>query len=116
VSMRLKQPIRVSYFSARPVLDGYRIFFDRISNPVEKKKPNVAVIYLADLRDQKSLVTKLRQSEKDAGMDRLPLIVISPIPASELDSQLMIDRTHMVLPTSVPISQLFETIDHLLRD
>ena len=114
VRMRLKQPVRTAFFGASPVLDGYRIFFERLNNNTELKKPNLAIIHLTDPRDHKSLATKLRESERDAGMPRLPLIVISRVVSPHLDLQGLSDRALEVLPSPFGVPQLIDTMDSLL--
>ena len=62
------------------------------AKPMESAAQNMAVLYLPNLNDRESLFKQLRDQEIEAGMQPLPLIVISGSPDVEIESRLVAGR------------------------
>lgn len=114
VMKRLKRSIWPLYVSANPEVDGYRLLFERLRECDRHQEPNVAVLHLANPRNREALFRSLREQEKIAGIAALPLIIISPSMAIEVEQRLLAGRMHEVLPSPFTLSRLANTISKLL--
>jgi HD-like signal output (HDOD) protein/DNA-binding response OmpR family regulator len=110
---RFHQPIRPLYISANPTFDGYRILFERLAEPAGDEKPNVVILHLADMSDRESLFKTLQENENRAGVDLLPLIIISPFATAKLEPAFLTERTHRSVPSPFALSRLAEAVNSL---
>jgi HD-like signal output (HDOD) protein/DNA-binding NarL/FixJ family response regulator len=111
---QFQRPMRPLYVSSNPAIDGCRMLFDRLTETDGTQVPNVAVMQLANTRDQESLLGSLQQGEERAGVKPLPLIVVSPAATMKLDPRLLAGRDHRVLPSAFALSRLIDTVNELL--
>jgi HD-like signal output (HDOD) protein/CheY-like chemotaxis protein len=113
VRTRLAQPIRTLYVSGNPTMDGYRMMFQRLSDAAGQA-PNLAVLHLAEVGDRRNLQTKLLESEKNAGVELLPLIAITSSTAPHFDSNFLSGRVFKVVPSPFTLSRLIDAMNGLL--
>jgi HD-like signal output (HDOD) protein len=114
VLRRFQRPMRPLFVSAEPEIDGYRMLFEKLKQPSGDRGPNVAVIHMASVRERESLCAALLNAEKSAGVEPLPLIVISSLSTLKLEPGLLAGRMHAILPSPLTLSRLAETVNELL--
>jgi HD-like signal output (HDOD) protein/CheY-like chemotaxis protein len=116
VLKNFRRPIRALYVSANAATDGFRILFDRLAHTDGPDRPNVAVVHLADIDERESLFKALRERETGAGLEPLPLIVISPLVNPTLEPRLLAGRMCKVMPSPFTLSRLADAVNGLIPD
>jgi HD-like signal output (HDOD) protein/DNA-binding NarL/FixJ family response regulator len=115
---RIGAPFRPIYASVEPQYDAYRIFCDELRTPVhddeEDPKPNIGVIHLTSVRERVQLTTNYKSAEEKAGVDRLPLIILSPAGKIVPENSLLTNRAHEVLPAPLTVSRFLAAAQKLL--
>jgi len=111
---KFRRAIRPLYVSANPAIDAYRILLERLRETNDDRRPNVAVLYLANTRDSESLFKTLRERENAGGIKSLPVIVISPSPNLTLDPKLFAGRDHEIVSSPFTLSRLADAMNTLL--
>ena len=111
---KFRRPIRSLYIRANPAIDGHRILLERLRETNDDRRPNVAVLYLANIRDKESLFKILRESENAAGLKPLPIIVISPSPNLTLDPAFFAGHNHEIMPSPFTLSRLADAFNSLV--
>lgn len=115
VKARLSTAIRPLCVSREPLIDAYRIFCVRISEPSEVDPPNLGVIYLRDAREQPTLIAEYEAQEQNADGGPLPVVLICDKGAINADHGFLKARPHVVLKTPVRISCFLTAIQDLMR-
>lgn len=111
---KLRRPIRPLYISSNPAIDGLRILLDRLTDPNDNHRRNVAILYLVKIRDGESLFAALRERENAEGIKPLPLIIVSPLQNLTLDPRLLAGREFKKMPSPFRLSRLADTANSLL--
>ncbi len=111
---QFKRPIRSLYVSTNRALDGYRILFDRLSEPAGNQGPNVAILHLTNMGDRESLFKVLQESESHAKVEALPLVIISPSANLKLEPGLLKGRECRIISSPFTLSRLIDAINTLL--
>jgi len=111
---QLHAPLRPIVASHDPDIDAIRIFCDRLSSSAsDEAKPNVGVVHLGHSRHRTPLAGKLREAEKAAGVEPLPLVILSPSGDLKLDDRAMAGRQAQLLAypaTAVRLVEAFNTV------
>jgi hypothetical protein len=110
---KFHSPIRALYVSTNPTIDGYRILMEQLGDPNDDRRPNVAFLYLTDLRDSEALFKNLRERENAAGLKPLPLIVISPLSKLRLEPKITAGREYKIMPSPFSLARLADTVNSL---
>jgi hypothetical protein len=111
---KIHRAIRPLYISANPAMDGHRILLERLRETNDNRRPNVAVVYVPNVRDAEPLFKTLREREGAACILPLPVIVISPSPNVTLDPKLFAGRDHETIPSPFALSRLADAMNTLL--
>jgi HD-like signal output (HDOD) protein/DNA-binding response OmpR family regulator len=111
---KFRRPMRSVYISANSPVDGHRILLERLGEANSNRRPNVAVLYLADTRDREVLFGTLRERENAAGVKLLPLIIVSPSSNLRLDPKLLAGREYQMIPSPFTLWRLADAFNSLV--
>lgn len=112
VQDKLHQPVKPIFISANPEIDAYGIFCHTITSVDSNVTPNLAVVHLNSVREKETLTQQLQQAESEAGVNPLPLLIISPKDSLVIGNRTVI--SHILQPT--PISRLITKINALFQN
>ena len=114
VLKHMRRSIRPLYVSPSAAADGYRMFFERVTQPDRGQHPNVAILNLPNPSLREALFADLKKVENDRGIPGLPVIVISPLPNLKLDAGLLGGAKHEVLPSPFALAHLAAAVSRLI--
>lgn len=100
----IKEPFRPLYVSVEPELDAYRMFCAALAGPPVGDPPNVAVIHIASTKERGPLEERLAGAERDAGVQRLPVLMLSSAREIALDESALRGRKRAVV--SIPLTAM----------
>ncbi len=101
----LAAPVRPLFVSASPACDAYRIALDRL-RAAGDEPANVGVVHFSSPADRLPVSQAYASAEADAGVGRLPLIVLSPEGAVAPEESVAEGRRVLLLPTPTPMARL----------
>lgn len=110
----LKNPFRPLYISAEPELDAYRLFCGELSGMSIGQPPNLAVLHVRTLKERALLAERLAAAEGEAGVQDLPLLMLSPTGQLTLDEAVTARRRCHCLCTPIPVSKFIAAVNTLL--
>lgn len=99
--------------SAEPEFDSACIFCEQIHEISEDEQPNVGVIHIKRGQERVPLTRALAKAEAEAGVEMLPLVILSPKGDIQLEERAMADRQFELLPFPVSISRVIEAFNKL---
>ena len=109
----LLTPFRPLYVSASPALDAYRIFCDELAGSDSSKRPNVAVVHIAASRERATLPESLATAEREARVEELPILMLSPAGKFVLDEAATAGRRCVTLATPTPVARFIAAVNAL---
>jgi HD-like signal output (HDOD) protein/DNA-binding NarL/FixJ family response regulator len=110
----LTAPFRPLYVSVAPEIDAFRIFCNELAGPRSEEPPNLAVVHIVATKEQGLLGERLVAAERDAGVQPLPLLVLSPAGQTTLDAAVIGGRRCMTIRTPAAVHQVIAAIGCLL--
>lgn len=111
---KFRKQLRPMYVSANPATDAYRLLLRQLAAANHNRPPNIAVLYLPKPSQADALFRNLRERESAALVHSLPLILISPLPTSEIDPSHFSERDVRRLPAPFSLFQLADEANSLL--
>lgn len=99
--------------SEQPVFDPIRIWCGQLGDGVNEA-PNLAIVHASSPETVPMLLDRLGQLEREEGVSGLPLLILLPEGAAQLDARLM-RRQHKQLRIPLLESTLVESIKNLLE-
>ncbi|MEE9129324.1 MAG: HDOD domain-containing protein [Phycisphaerales bacterium] len=109
----LTAPFRSLFVSARPEFDAFRIFCDQLGER-SGEPPNIGIVHLTATNECERVTQDYVSTESQSGVDRLPLIILSPKAELKLKDRVMANRQHELLPTPIVIARFIEAINRSL--
>lgn len=109
----LTTPFRPLFVSAAPEIDAYRIFCNQLAGPVDDEPPTLAVMHTTSPKERAMLFERLAAAERDSGVDRLPLLALSPVGQTALDDAAVAGRKCQCLATPTPVAEIIASINAL---
>ena len=106
----IAKPFRPLFVSEAPQFDAYRIFCDQLRER-SGEPPNVGIVHLTATNECERVTQDYVSAESQAGVDRLPLIILSPKAELKLKDRVMANRQHELLPTPIVIARFIEAIN-----
>lgn len=107
---QLPIPFRPLYLSAEPEFDSLRIFCNVLATWEESELPNVGIIQIKRGTEKVSLTAEYKKAESKAGVDNLPLIILSPKGDIMLEDSFMAKRHYALLPFPLTINQFGQAL------
>ena len=107
-------PFRPLYMGAEPDFDSLRIFCTQMRTRGEGESPNVGIIHIRRGTEKVSLTTEYKKAESEAGVENLPLIILSPKGDTMLEDGFMAKRHYKLLPFPITIQQFIRTLNELV--
>ncbi|HRQ72185.1 MAG TPA: HDOD domain-containing protein [Phycisphaerales bacterium] len=101
----LCSPVRPLFVSASPACDAYRIALDRL-RAAGDEPANVGVVHFSSPADRLPVSQAYASAEADAGVGRLPLIVLSQEGTVAPEESVAEGRRVLMLPTPTPMARL----------
>lgn len=111
----LTAPFRPVYISAAPEIDAFRIFCNELAGPRTEETPNVAVVHIASAKERRLLGERLIAAERDAAVQPLPLLMLSPAGQTTLDSGIIGGRRCTTVGTPAAVHHVIAAASTLLR-
>ena len=111
---RLAGPFRPIFISSEPQIDAFRILCARLREPDDGGPPNVGVIHVTEGADQAQLASELEHAESKAGVEALPLVVISPQAELSPEPGLVAGRRYERLPCPVTLDRILGAVRSVL--
>lgn len=106
-------PFRPLFVSAAPEMDAYRIFCREFAGQSDEP-PNIAVLHIAAPKDRITIHELLGGAERDAGVQGLPVLMLSPGGQLVLDSNAIAGRKWQALSTPLPVSRFIAAVNALV--
>lgn len=111
---KLEMPVAPLFVADQPGLDGYGVLADRLRSPDAPETPNIALVHIAHARQREALTRQLYAAEQEAGVGKLPTIILAPKPELTLRADVMEARPSRTLTTPVPLPAMVRAINALL--
>ena len=111
---QLHQPFKPIFVSAEPDFDSVIIFCNRLSDTLEEEPPNVGIIHIKNSRERVLCTSKFKKAESKAGVEHLPLVILSPKGDIQLEDLTMKDRQFILLPFPIVISRFISAFNSLM--
>lgn len=109
----IAKPFRPLFVSEAPQFDAYRIFCDQLRER-SGEPANVGIVHLTAMTECGQVTQDYVSAESKAGVDRLPLIILSPKAELKLKDRVMANRQHKLLPTPIVVARFIEAINGAL--
>lgn len=103
-------PFRPLFVGACPELDAYRIFCAQLADPATDLACNVAIVHISAPKERAALSERLVVAEREAGLESLPVLVLTPPGQRGLDDQTLGGRNCQILRTPTPVKQFVDAI------
>ncbi len=101
------------FVSESPKIDAYRIFCEELTT-TPSEQPNIGVIHMSNIRERVPLTEAYRAAESAAGVQALPLLVLSPAGKILPESSLTDGRRVTSLATPFIIPKFLKAVRTLL--
>ena len=99
------------FVSMSPEVDAYRIFMSTLGLLSTDEPPNVAVVHIASMKEKAALSDRLGEAEREAGVGKLPLMVIvAPGQDNKLNG-FAGDRPRLVVHSPTPVARLVKALN-----
>lgn len=109
----LTAPLHPIYVSDETTIDGYRMFFSRLVETPEVE-PNLVVVHIRHVRERSSLSDKVRDAESEAGVEQLPMLLLSPNGNLALEEGVMKDRAAQMLSSPITVARLIDKVNAMI--
>lgn len=111
----LTVPFRPLYVSATPEVDAYRIFCGELAGPTDGEPPNLAVVHIGAPKERAGMPERLAAAEREAGVQGVPVLMLSPGGQFVLDDNTIAGRRSQALSTPTPISRFVAAANGLVE-
>lgn len=112
---QLGTSMRPIFASAQARLDAFGIITHVLGDPADDQhKPNIAVAHIRNVNERVQVTTLLRAAEQEAGVKKLPTLIISPKANILLEDSAMNNRPYQLLPSPTSVARLLRALRALL--
>ncbi|TVQ80555.1 MAG: HDOD domain-containing protein, partial [Phycisphaeraceae bacterium] len=102
--------------SLKPEFDSIRILCERLKDPMQVGKPNIALVRIRNARDRVPVGQALVDAERAAGVENLPVIAISAGGELALEHGLVSKRVNRNMRIPFAMSRLVRTVREVLEE
>jgi hypothetical protein len=110
---QLGNVLRPLYVGDPCEIDAFRILCGTLAGQPGPEAPNLAVVYLRRGADIAALLAALEQAEAQAGVAKLPLLILSEIAPTGIDPAPVRDRRYRAVQTPLSVSNFISSVNEL---
>jgi len=114
VRSQLRAVVRPLWGSAKPEIDGFRVFFDRIGEPAGQDPPTLGVIRLTEGEELEDRYAEYECREREVSDSPLPVMVIVTKGRVDTEHAWLKARAHVVVKTPARVTTLVDALNKLL--